>query len=159
MIFVTVGSMLPFDRLIRAMDSWAADHAAEDVFAQIGDGHYLPRNMKFDRLVAPAKFREIFAQASVVVAHAGMGSVISAAELGRPIVLLPRLAAWKEHTTDHQRDTAHWLRDRPGVLIADSEDDLQQRIEEARGMDGIGQRLSKTAPADFVVKLRQAIAW
>jgi len=37
-ILVTVGSMLPFDRLIEAMDKWAADHPGHSLFAQIGKG-------------------------------------------------------------------------------------------------------------------------
>jgi hypothetical protein len=35
-IFVTIGSMFPFDRMIRVMDEWASKNANQDVFAQIG---------------------------------------------------------------------------------------------------------------------------
>ncbi len=30
MIFVTIGSMFPFDRMIRAMDAWAAEAAGDE---------------------------------------------------------------------------------------------------------------------------------
>ncbi len=36
MIFVTVGEQLPFDRLVRAVDEWAAA-SGKEVFAQIGN--------------------------------------------------------------------------------------------------------------------------
>jgi len=38
MIFVTVGSMMAFDRLILSMDKWALAHPNSDVLAQIGGG-------------------------------------------------------------------------------------------------------------------------
>ena len=35
-IFATVGTQLPFDRLIRGLDSWAECNPEVEVFAQIG---------------------------------------------------------------------------------------------------------------------------
>ena len=45
MIFVTIGSMFPFDRLIRVMDDWTARSGRKDVLAQIGNGGYVPQHM------------------------------------------------------------------------------------------------------------------
>ena len=45
-IFVTVGTQLPFDRLIAAIDSWAGKNAQADIFAQVGDGGMHPFNLK-----------------------------------------------------------------------------------------------------------------
>ena len=59
------------------------------------------------------------AAARLVVAHAGVGSIVSAGEHGRPIVVLPRRAALGEHTSDHQVETVGWLRGKPGVHVAD----------------------------------------
>ena len=52
--------------------------------------------------------------------HSGM----TAAEHGKPVVLLPRKRSLGEHNNDHQADTAAWLRTRPGILVADTEADL-----------------------------------
>ena len=41
MIFVTVGSMMPFNRLIDTMDRWAAARPDVEMFAQIGGGDEL----------------------------------------------------------------------------------------------------------------------
>lgn len=157
MIFVTIGSMFPFDRLIQVMDDWAARHPDAEVFAQIGEGAYLPSHMPYERMVSPRKFRELNEQAEIIVAHAGMGSVITAAELGKPIVLLPRHAAQKEHTTDHQIDTARWLRARPGIFVADTNDDIDQQIELARQTSAGDEKLPKVAPAGFTDRIRAAL--
>lgn len=123
MIFVTVGSMFPFDRLIAAMDQWAAGlgQSRGEVLAQIGAGSLEPCHMRWVRRLERAEFARTVAGADLVVAHAGMGSVITAGEYGKPIVLLPRRAAAGEHTNDHQIDTAGWLRRRPGIYVADAE--------------------------------------
>ena len=138
MIFVTIGSMFPFDRLVRAMDAWAeaqAETAAGPVplLAQIGDGGYEPQHMRWVRSLDRDAYARAVVESDVVVAHAGMGSVITAGEHGKPIVLLPRLAAQGEHTSDHQVDTARWLRTRPGIHVADTEG--SSRRPHRRGAD------------------------
>ena len=114
MIFVTVGGELPFERLVRAMDAWAAAHPGEEVLAQIGGGAYLPAHMRWQRSLGREAYAAAVAGAELVVAHAGIGSVVTAGEHGKPIVLLPRRARFGEHRNDHQRDTAARLGGRPG---------------------------------------------
>lgn len=155
MIFVTIGSMFPFDRLIRAMDDWAGarEDGAEEIFAQIGDGAYEPRNMRWERSLKRADYALTVARADLVVAHAGMGSVITAGEYGKPIVLLPRSAAQGEHTNDHQMDTATWLRSRPGIYVADTEQDLPARVADARSGAG-SLTVGTSAPPEFLARIR-----
>ena len=87
--------------------------------------------MPWVRRLDQADFARTVAGARLVVAHAGMGSVITADEFGKPIVILPRLQDRGEHTTDHQVATAAWLRGKPGIHVADRDEDLGPRIAEA----------------------------
>ena len=154
MILVTVGSMMPFDRLVAAMDGWASSRAAETAFAQIGGGRP-PSHMPWARSVTLPKFADLVAESTIIVAHAGMGSIISAAEAGKSIVIMPRHASLKEHTTDHQVHTAARLRDRPGIYVAMSEAELPGRIDEAIESAGSERRrLPKTAPEEFIARIR-----
>ena len=92
MIFVTVGTQLPFDRLVRAMDEWAARHHRNDVFAQIGPANaYRPRHVQWSNFIPAPEFRRWMERADLVVSHAGMGTIISALELGAPILLIQSL--------------------------------------------------------------------
>jgi len=118
-VFVTVGSMLPFDRLVGAMDAWAVAHPGAEVFAQIGDGGAQPAHMAWASMLTPSDFRRRCAASDVIVSHAGMGTILSAAESGRPLVCLPRLPELKEVTSQHQVATARWLRERPGIRVID----------------------------------------
>jgi UDP-N-acetylglucosamine transferase subunit ALG13 len=157
MILVTVGSMMPFDRLVAAMDEWASSRVTEQTFAQIGGGKP-PNHMRWARTVALPEFADLIAKSTIIVAHAGMGSIISAAEAGKPIVIMPRYASLKEHTTDHQVHTAARLRGHTGIYVAISEAELPERIEEARSSAGSWhQRLRRTAPETFVARIRAVL--
>ena len=85
MIFVTVGSNQPFDRLIQAVDAWAKAHPSVDVFAQIGSGDFQPSHLRYTRSMSPADFRAGLEAAEIIVAHVGMGTIISALELGKSL--------------------------------------------------------------------------
>jgi UDP-N-acetylglucosamine transferase subunit ALG13 len=158
MIFVTVGSMFPFDRIVRAMDHWASRHPEEHALAQIGAGEYEPRHMDWVRKTPTSEFRTNVEAASIVVAHAGMGTIITAAEFGRPIVLLPRRVALGEHTTDHQFDTANRLKDKSGIFVSASEEDLDCTITQACSSVVQSQWcVSKSAPESMTERIRQFI--
>ena len=73
MIFVTIGSMFPFDRLIRAMDAWAAAQPQPAaLLAQIGDGGFEPGHMRWVRSLPRDAYARAVAEADLVVAHAGI---------------------------------------------------------------------------------------
>jgi UDP-N-acetylglucosamine transferase subunit ALG13 len=126
-VFVSVGSMMPFDRLVQAMDRWAADHPGVDVEIQIGRGAFQPVHARFVRLMPVDLYREKVAAARLFVAHAGMGSIITAIESGKPLLMLPRLKAEGEHNTNHQLATAAGIGMRPGLHVAADAADLQRR--------------------------------
>jgi len=156
-IFVTVGSMFPFDRLIRVMDEWTARAAPGRVLAQIGHGSYVPSHMEHVRRLSQAEFNDTMARSELIVAHAGMGTVITAGRVGRPLVLLPRIEKWGEHTTDHQIATANWLRGKPGIFVADTDADLPGAIAAARAAGAQEATLPPFADAAFTGRLRAAI--
>jgi UDP-N-acetylglucosamine transferase subunit ALG13 len=149
--------MFPFDRLIRLMDEWGARHPGREAFAQIGDGEYQPVNMPWARMLPPSEFEARMREASVIVAHAGMGSIITAMEMGKPIIVLARRAADREHTTDHQIHTANWMRGKPGILVVETPEELEQAIEAVVRAEACRspERISPRAPEAFTTKIRE----
>jgi UDP-N-acetylglucosamine transferase subunit ALG13 len=155
MIFVTIGSMLPFDRLVRLMDQWASRNSDKDVFAQIGNGSYQPRTMRWTRLLGRSEFTYTMKEAEFVVAHAGVGTVIMAQELGKRTILLPRRGAFHEHTNDHQLHTANWLAGKSGIFVASADEELWAIADRlAREEMKIEQFACNGAQVDFLAKIR-----
>jgi UDP-N-acetylglucosamine transferase subunit ALG13 len=160
LIFLTIGSMFPFDRLVRAVDAWAAGapEGAQDILAQIGEGDYKPVHMRWVKRLDRADYEATVAGSRIVVAHAGVGSVVTAGEFGRPIVVMPRRMHLAEHTSDHQMETVGWLRGKSGVHIAETEADLSGCIASALA-EGPGSvaRIDQTADPAFIARLRAFI--
>jgi UDP-N-acetylglucosamine transferase subunit ALG13 len=143
-IIVTVGMQLGFDRLIAAMDDLAPT-LGMPVIAQTGKGSYQPRNMEARVKIAPAAFEALMGEARLIVSHAGIGTVLTAARCARPIVLMPRRASLGEHRNDHQLATVSKLAGRPGILVAADESELPARIDEGLAMEDWTTAQSPTA--------------
>ncbi|MFH0909942.1 MAG: glycosyltransferase [Planctomycetota bacterium] len=145
MIFVTVGAQMPFDRLIRLVDEWAGRRGRTDVFAQIGRAGYRPRHIRWADFLTPEAFREHAMAADAIVSHAGMGTILSALELSKPLLVFPRLASQRETRSDHQTATARAWSERGALQAALSEAELLDaldRIEEMPTPRPIGREAS-----------------
>lgn len=131
MIFITVGTQLGFDRLVEAVDSWMAGANAENGFAQIGKGTYEPKQMPWLRSLTAREFRSKVDAATLIVSHAGIGTVLLALEAQKPIIVMPRRAALHEHRNDHQLATAKWLRELTGIVVAEDTTELAEVLGRA----------------------------
>ena len=128
MIFVTVGTQLPFDRLVRTVDEWAGRTGRRDVFAQVGPSGYRPKHIEWTAFLDAEQCREKTRQSNVVIAHAGMGSIITALELGRPIIVMPRRARLGEQRNDHQMATVQHVERKGRIWVAVDETALRAHL-------------------------------
>ncbi len=156
MIFVTVGGQIPFDRLIRAVDDWAGVSGRSDVFAQIGPTDYQPKNLQYADFLSPDEFREKVQSAELTVAHAGMGSILTALELSRPILVLPRRGHLRETRNDHQYGTAMRLKERGLIEVAMDTEELTERLD-AIEPGGVRESISDRASPRLIETLRSFI--
>lgn len=156
MIFVTVGSADPFDRMIRAIDQWAGSRGRTDLFAQIGRAQYEPRYIKSVQFLSPSEFREHVRAAHLIVAHAGIGSIFAALEVGIPIIVMPKWAHLGEHRNDHQVATARWFGQKQGVIVANDEKELIARLEQEEGHSA-PSLIARDASPDLVSAIRRFI--
>lgn len=129
MIFLTVGTQLGFPRLVEAMDAWAAT-TSEEVIAQVGSGRVNCANLAPRGMLPPAEFADIFSRARVVVAHAGIGTILAAKRYRRPLIIVPRMAGLGEHRNDHQAATARTLEKGTAVRVCWEVAELPALLEE-----------------------------
>lgn len=111
MIFISTGSRkFQFDRLIKKVDELVGKGIiTEDVFAQIAETTYIPKNIQYKRYLSPDEFKKYQTEADLIVTHAGTGALIGALKLGKQVIAVPRLAKYKEHSDDHQLQVAEAL--------------------------------------------------
>lgn len=106
MIYVALGTMfLDFSRLVRAVDTIAAD-TGEQTVVQLGMAKTIPRNCAWFRFKPAEELVEWQAHARVIVAHGGIGATLDALHARRSLIVVPRLKAHGEHMNNHQVDIA-----------------------------------------------------
>ncbi len=131
MIFLTVGTILPFDRLVRAVDEAIAAHLiTAPVFAQIGETNLRPQHMDWVPTLEKPAFDRKVAEASFVIAHAGMGSIMIALERHKRLLVMPRRKCCGEVVNDHQMASARRFADLGCVLAAYDTTELPLRLRE-----------------------------
>jgi UDP-N-acetylglucosamine transferase subunit ALG13 len=156
MIFVTVGTDMPFNRLVRVVDEWAQTSDRHDVFAQIGETDWQPAHIAWSNFLQPPEFARRFAEAEVVVAHAGMGTILSALQWEKPILVMPRRATLGEQRNEHQLATARHLSELGKINVAMDEIELRSML------DGLGQlrpreKIGASASDSLITALREFI--
>jgi len=139
MIFVTTGTALPFDRMVKIVDAWAHQRGRNDVFAQIGMGAWEPKHLPFANLLQPSEFVERIRTATVVISHAGIGTILSALHYEKPILIIPKLASLGEHRNEHQTATAQRMMELGNVNVAFDDDELRHRLDHLDELQSIGR--------------------
>lgn len=133
MIFLTVGTQLPFDRLVKAVDEVIEhNNLDEEVFAQIGETSYKPRNFESVCSLDRHLFKSRIQDASGIIGHAGIGTITMALENEKGLLVMPRLSKYREAVNDHQSDIAKKFEQQGCLLVAYKEQDLPEKIEELR---------------------------
>jgi UDP-N-acetylglucosamine transferase subunit ALG13 len=156
MVFVTIGTQAPFDRLIKLIDE-LAPLLDEEIIAQVCNSNYKPRNIKTLEFLAPDEFNKLFDQARLIVAHAGMGTILSALQRHKPIIIFPRIAALGEQRNEHQLATAKKFKELGTVYVAMNETELKDLLtqDSLKCLYSIGDSASKTlitSITDFIDK-------
>lgn len=135
MIFLTVGTHEPFERLIRAVDDWYGQaRPGIALFAQVTDqglATYRPKHFEAIGRLTPMEYEARFDQAQLIVSHAGMGSILTALSRSKPIVVMPRRGHLHETRNDHQFTTVQHLGNRPGVFSAKDETQIGSVLDRA----------------------------
>ena len=162
MIFATVGTQLPFDRLLLGLNSWAMRNPNVPVLAQSGASKREFSHLKSVAHLSQTEFRAQFEAARLVVAHAGMGSILTATELGKPILLMPRRAKFNEHRNDHQEDTAKEMMRLSNVTVVEDGEALHEALDLALACGfepGLASATRRASDLDPLIEVVRDFVW
>jgi len=133
MIFLTVGTQFPFDRLVKGIDKAIEQELiTERVYGQIGNGAYQPRNFVTTATLEKALFDEYVRRACCIIGHAGTGTIITAIENDKPLLVMPRQKKYGEVVNDHQLTIAGKFEESGHILVAYNERQLNKKIEQLK---------------------------
>ena len=144
MIFVTIGTQAPFDRFVKVIYE-VAPQLDEEIIAQVHHCGFELQHIKTINFLAPDEFNELFAKARLIVSHAGMGTILSAMQQHKPIIIFPRIAALGEHRNEHQLATAQRFKELGTVYVAMNEEELKELIlrKDLKCLHEIGESASE----------------
>ena len=114
-----------FNSLIEAIDQLLSPDEF-DITIQLAGGSYLPMNHKYFRLTD--NISAFFAEADVIIAHAGAGTVFQLLEEHRKVVVVPN----HERLDDHQLDLAQYVDDNQYACVCYEFNELKERVIEAK---------------------------
>lgn len=153
MIFLTVGTLFPFDRLVKAVDiTIGKNNGYEKVFAQVGKTNYEPKNIGYAAMLESRDFDKKLSGADYLISHAGIGTITMALELNKALLIMPRRRKFREHVNDHQVATARKFEELGHVLVAYTEDELPDKLRELKTFvpkprenqaEAVAERISK----------------
>jgi beta-1,4-N-acetylglucosaminyltransferase len=153
MIFLTVGTQFPFDRLVKALDELFDRGVLQGpVLAQIGAGTYRPRNFQIVTALDKRTFDRQCAVCSAIIAHAGMGIITTAQEHGKPLLVMPRRKKYGEHVNDHQVGLAARFEALGHMLVARDEWELPAKIGQLRSFTPVPRRPQPELVAQRIVR-------
>jgi UDP-N-acetylglucosamine--N-acetylmuramyl-(pentapeptide) pyrophosphoryl-undecaprenol N-acetylglucosamine transferase len=141
-VVVTLGTYrgYSFERLLRRLLDVIPDGV--EVLWQTGDTDVSELRIDGRRAIPERELTEAMRRADVVVAHAGVGTVLAAFEVGKCPVLVPRRFSLGEHVDDHQIQIAEELA-RRGLTVTVDADEL--RFEHL--LRAAGKRVGRTVQA------------
>ncbi|MEM0360056.1 MAG: PssE/Cps14G family polysaccharide biosynthesis glycosyltransferase [Candidatus Diapherotrites archaeon] len=133
-VFVTLGTHpQQFNRLLEKIDFLIeGKKLIAEVFAQTGNSTYVPKNFGFRQFLSPEDFSLEFKKADIIISHGGAGAILNALEHKKPLIIVPRLKEFSEHTDDHQIDLARALHERKKAIAVFDLDELPRAIEKAK---------------------------
>lgn len=158
MIFVITGTQEPFDRMIKAVDEIASILSNIPFFAQVSTSKLSTPHLKSFGFIPPLEFNRYFDDAELIISHAGMGTILSALERDKPIIIMPRLAKWGEHRNDHQLATCNAFEKLGYVNVAYDEEELKiKTLKIVSDGPSSSHKIGKQASAELIKSLQDFI--
>jgi UDP-N-acetylglucosamine transferase subunit ALG13 len=128
LILVTLGTQdKSFKRLLEAIDNLIEKKIIkEEVIVQAGSTKYKTKNMQIFDLISQDKLDELRKKASLIITHAGVGSILDSIKLNKKVIAVARLKEYKEHTNNHQKEILNSFSELGYILKVDDMLDLEE---------------------------------
>ena len=97
----------------------------EQVVVQRGHTKFESNDMTLYNEVPLTEFEKLIDDASLVITHGGVGSIVSSIEKGKKVIAVPRLKKYKEHVNNHQLDIIKSFNDMGHIIGVTGVEELE----------------------------------
>lgn len=131
MILITVGTArFNFNRLFKIIDELCEEKIIDgkEIIAQIGYTEYKPKHYKSFSLINSDDFNKYIEESKYIIAHAGVGTVVSSVQKNKKVIVFPRMEKYNEHVDDHQLELSKLFKENNYAMIAKNKKELKECI-------------------------------
>ena len=139
MILVLLGTQNnSFHRLLEEIEKNIENgNIKEEVIVQAGYTKYESEKLKIFDTKPREELDKLIDQASLVITHGGVGSMITANQRGKKVIAVPRLKKYHEHVNDHQIATVKAFKEKGYVLEAEGTQNLAEAISKVKDFEPV----------------------
>ena len=130
MILVLLGTQNnSFHRLLEEVEKNIKDKTInEEVIVQAGYTKYQSDKMKIIDLMSKEQLSKFQDEASLIITHGGVGSIVSSIEKGKKVIAVPRKHEYGEHVNNHQEEIVKDFNSKGYIIGIENVEDLKQAI-------------------------------
>lgn len=134
MILVTLGTQdKSFVRLLEDIEKQINIGNIKDrVVVQAGYTKFDSEQMEIFDLIDRDEFNKLISECDLLITHGGVGSILGGFKNNKKVIACPRLAKYKEHINDHQKQIIDKFSDNGYILSYNEGDDLGQVLKQVK---------------------------
>lgn len=134
MILVSLGTQdKSFKRLLDAIVKCIEEGYINDrVVVQAGHTEYESDKLEIFDYLSIDKFNELMDEASLVISHGGVGTIMSALSKNKKVIGAARLSKYQEHTNDHQTQLLEEFDKKGYIIYAKDLDKFNEYLERSK---------------------------
>ena len=134
MVLVLLGTQNnSFHRLLEKIEQLLQKETIkEEVMVQAGYTKYVSQNMKIFDFIPKEELEKLQEQASFVITHGGVGSILLSLKKDKKVIAVPRLHEYKEHVNDHQKEIVELFNEKGYIIGIQKVEELEQAIQKIK---------------------------
>lgn len=129
-LFVPLGTQkFSFDRIVNELNNLVLQgrYSANEIVMQSMSYNVKPSFIAHE-IIPLDTFNRYMDNAEIIIIHAGVNSIMSSMQRGKPLIIVPRMKEFGEHVDNHQLEIAHLMENKYNVLVAYDIKDLEHLI-------------------------------
>ena len=107
----------------------------EEVIVQAGYTKYQSDKMKIIDLMSKEQLSKFQDEASLIITHGGVGSIVSSIEKGKKVIAVPRKHEYGEHVNNHQEEIVKDFNSKGYIIGIEKVEDLGQAIIKSKDFE------------------------